>query len=262
MAQKGLPNSYGLAIQEAENTTYDIPKDLKDEILRQEREARQRQKEIESPVVAPEIPQFNVNGHGGRWDSKIGKTLGFIEQNKNAFAGFSPSQMNWVAAIAAQESAGNPNAVSPVGAQGFMQVMPATGRDPGYGIAPMRDSSVRENVRLGLGKFEAMMKRYNGDVDKALAAYNAGEDNVDKALKRASQYGGNWMNYLPRPAETIPYVRNVKSYYATVTGGQQQNAAQATQQPQRQAQPQRQTNSSSPRASASFRRLGASPVIG
>ena len=241
MAQKGLPNSYGLAIQEAENTTYDIPKDLKDEILRQEREARQRQKEIESPVVAPEIPQFNVNGHGGRWDSKIGKTLGFIEQNKNAFAGFSPSQMNWVAAIAAQESAGNPNAVSPVGAQGFMQIMPATGRDPGYGIAPMRDSSVRENVRLGLGKFEAMMKRYNGDVDKALAAYNAGEDNVDKALKRASQYGGNWMNYLPRPAETIPYVRNVKSYYATVTGGQQQNAAQATQQPQRQAQPQRQT---------------------
>ena len=241
MAQKGLPNSYGLAIQEAENTTYDIPKDLKDEILRQEREARQRQKEIEAPVIAPEIPQFNVNGQGGRWDSKIGKTLGFIEQNKNAFAGFSPSQMNWVAAIAAQESAGNPNAVSPVGAQGFMQVMPATGRDPGYGIAPMRDGSVRENVRLGLGKFEAMMKRYNGDVDKALAAYNAGEDNVDKALKRASQYGGNWMNYLPRPAETIPYVRNVKSYYATVTGGQQQNATQPTQQPQRQAQPQRQT---------------------
>lgn len=241
MAQKGLPNSYGLAIQEAENTTYDIPKDLKDEILRQEREARQRQKEIESPVIAPEIPQFNVNGQGGRWDSKIGKTLGFIEQNKNAFAGFSPSQMNWVAAIAAQESAGNPNAVSPVGAQGFMQIMPATGRDPGYGIAPMRDSSVRENVRLGLGKFEAMMKRYNGDVDKALAAYNAGEGNVDKALKRASQYGGNWMNYLPRPAETIPYVRNVKSYYATVTGGQQQNATQPTQQPQRQAQPQHQT---------------------
>lgn len=239
MNQQRLPSSLELALQEAETTSFGIPKDLEEQFKKQEQERKRLEKEASKPVREPDLPKININGQGGRWDKKLERTIGFIESNPGVFQGFSPAQVQWATAIAAQESAGNPNAVSPVGAQGLMQVMPATGRQPGYGITPMRDNSVRENVRLGLGKFEAMMKRYNGDVDKALAAYNAGEGNVDKALKRASQYGGNWMNYLPRPAETIPYVNNVKSYYSTLNGGaaKSQPAATAPSAAQQMAQP-------------------------
>jgi hypothetical protein len=83
-----------------------------------------------------------------------------------------------------QESAGNPNAVSPKGARGLTQVMPATGLDPGFGVAPLRDNSPQENVRFGRDYLTAMLKRYPGRPDLALAAYNAGPGVADKAASR------------------------------------------------------------------------------
>lgn len=90
-----------------------------------------------------------------------------------------------------QESGGNPNAVSPKGAQGLTQVMPATGQDPGFGVQPLRDRSPQENVRFGRDYLTAMLKRYPGRPDLALAAYNAGPGVADRfAQPQASASGG------------------------------------------------------------------------
>ena len=78
-----------------------------------------------------------------------------------------------------QESGGNNNAVSPKGARGLTQVMPKTGEDPGYGVAPLKDQSPEEYRRFGKDYLVAMLNKYDGDVEKSLAAYNAGPGNVD-----------------------------------------------------------------------------------
>lgn len=232
MAKLGLQQSpLEAALQQAESVSYGLPDDLKKQFEQERINAESRRKNTDQQYDARVLDLSSRNAAvtgGATWDSKLTGSTSFIKNNPDVFAGYSPQQMHWIAAISAQESAGNPNARSPVGAFGLMQVMPATGQNPGYGIKPLRDSSVRENVRLGLGKFEAMMSRFNGDVDKALAAYNAGEGNVDKAVARARKYGGDWKAYLPRPQETIPYINNVKGYYNAIgsKGGVPTSAAQ------------------------------------
>jgi hypothetical protein len=84
------------------------------------------------------------------------------------------------------ESGGNPNAVSNKGAQGLTQVMPETAKNPGYGVQPMQDNTPQENVRFGTDYLAALIKANNGDVSKALSAYNAGQNN-QKAAGNYSQ---------------------------------------------------------------------------
>lgn len=223
MDRKGLQQSpLEAALQEAESASYGLPDTLKKKFEQDRINAEARRTDVNQQFDARVLDlnsQRAATSGGANWDRKLQGSTSFIQSNPDVFAGYSPEQMHWIAAISAQESAGNPNARSPVGAMGFMQVMPDTGAKPGYGIKPLRDGSVRENVRLGMGKFEAMMSRYNGDVDKALAAYNAGEGNVDKAVRRSRENGGDWKAYLPRPQETIPYINNVKSYYSAIGSG-------------------------------------------
>lgn len=108
-----------------------------------------------------------------------------------------------VDAVIRAESGGNPRAVSPVGAQGLMQVMPATARDPGFGIAPLKDPfDPEENRRFGTEYLGAMLRRYDGDVEAALAAYNWGPGNADRWVK-----SGKRRDMLP--AETRNYVRRI-----------------------------------------------------
>lgn len=83
------------------------------------------------------------------------------------------------AAVIQQESAGNPNAVSKKGAFGLMQLMPDTARQPGFGVRPLQNNTPEENVRLGTDYLTAMLDRYDGNVDAALAAYNAGPGRAD-----------------------------------------------------------------------------------
>lgn len=83
-----------------------------------------------------------------------------------------------------QESRGNHAAVSPVGARGVTQVMPKTGQDPGFGVAPLKDDSRAEYERFGLDYLTAMLDRYKGRADLALAAYNAGPVRADKWATR------------------------------------------------------------------------------
>ena len=94
---------------------------------------------------------------------------------------------------------------SPVGAKYAMQVMPSTAAAPGYGIAPATDDSPEEYNRVGVEYLKALMNQY-GDLEVALAAYNAGPGNVDKALKQGRE---GFIDRLPKPQETKPYVQKI-----------------------------------------------------
>ncbi len=104
------------------------------------------------------------------------------------------------------ESGGRPDVVSGqtvslAGAQGPMQVMPGTQRNPGFGVTPAKDSSPEENFRVGADYLAAMVKRY-GDTKLALMAYNWGPGNVDAWIKDGSDPS-------KVPAETRGYVTRI-----------------------------------------------------
>lgn len=82
-----------------------------------------------------------------------------------------------------------------------MQVMPATARDPGFGIRPS-NGSAQDDVRVGREYLAKMQQRYGGDLAKMWSAYNFGPGATDQLIKR---HGDNWLAYAPR--ETRDYVR-------------------------------------------------------
>ena len=101
-----------------------------------------------------------------------------------------------VKAVIAAESNFDPEAISRKGAQGLMQLMPVTANVLGVDD-PFRPT---DNVRGGTRYLRLMLDRY-GDVERAVAAYNAGPAAVDR-------YGG-----VPPYRETQDYVRRVLTYY-------------------------------------------------
>lgn len=98
---------------------------------------------------------------------------------------------------------------SPVGAQGITQVMPKTGANPGYGVTPIQNNSKDEYLRFGRDYLRAMLKEFDGDYEKAVAAYNAGAGSVKKAITQATKKGGDWKDYLPKKSETLPYLNKI-----------------------------------------------------
>jgi len=100
-----------------------------------------------------------------------------------------------VRAIIHAESAFNPRALSRVGAQGLMQLMPATARR--FGVANAFDAG--QNIQGGVQYLAWLLKRYDGDLSRVAAGYNAGEGAVDK-------YGG-----VPPYSETRLYVQRVRT---------------------------------------------------
>lgn len=91
---------------------------------------------------------------------------------------------------------------SPAGAQGRMQVMPGTSRDPGFGIRPAKEGDVEDLARVGREYYTKMLERY-GDPKVAAIAYNWGPGNTDNWLK-----SGAGIDKLPR--ETRNYVANMR----------------------------------------------------
>ncbi len=102
-----------------------------------------------------------------------------------------------VRAVLMAESAGNPSAISDAGAQGLMQLMPGTAAS--CGIANAFDPT--ENVECGTGYLHSLLRHYHGDVELAVAAYNAGPGAVDR-------YHG-----VPPYPETRAYVVRVLNAY-------------------------------------------------
>jgi soluble lytic murein transglycosylase-like protein len=102
-----------------------------------------------------------------------------------------------VAAIMGVESSFNARAVSHKGARGLMQVMPATARRFGFDAERLHDPV--HNVAAGATYLRWLLDRYDGDLDRVLAAYNAGEGAVD-------QYDG-----IPPYKETQNFVKRVRA---------------------------------------------------
>ena len=93
---------------------------------------------------------------------------------------------------------------SPVGAKGITQVMPKTGKNPGYGVRPLADDSEGEYLRFGKDLLRAYVGEFGGDVAKGVAAYNAGPGRIQKAV---AKHGDNWKDHIP--AETKDYLNKV-----------------------------------------------------
>lgn len=117
-----------------------------------------------------------------------------------------------VSAVIFQESRFNPNAKSSAGAQGLMQFMPgtaatmakATGRWPKYNIFDPETS-----IEFGAAHLRDLLLKYNGDLDRALAGYNAGTGTVDR-WDRQNVFS-KIINSNSK-GETVSYVRKVKNY--------------------------------------------------
>jgi hypothetical protein len=93
---------------------------------------------------------------------------------------------------------------SPKGAQGEMQVMPGTARDPGYGIRPAKEGDADDLARVGREYFGKMMNKY-GDTKLAAIAYNWGPGNTDK--------------WLMAGADPSKLPRETQKYSADMAGG-------------------------------------------
>ncbi|NKZ38092.1 lytic transglycosylase domain-containing protein [Oleiagrimonas citrea] len=115
-------------------------------------------------------------------------------------------------AIIHAESAFNPRAVSAKGAQGLMQLMPATASD--MGVHDAFDAT--QNIEGGARYLAQLLKTFNGDDRLAAAAYNAGPDAVQK-------YGG-----VPPYAETKVYVQRVTTLHRRYRQAMQHNDAVAS----------------------------------
>ena len=105
-------------------------------------------------------------------------------------------------AVMRMESGGNPNAISRAGAIGLMQLMPGTAR--GLGVDP---KDPHRNLEGGIKYLAQLSDKYDGDLTKTLAAYNAGSGRVDS-------YGG-----IPPFPETQRYVKNVLALYQKYSRG-------------------------------------------
>jgi len=120
--------------------------------------------------------------------------LDWIIYRTGKSAGVDP---RFIHAVIKQESKYDPKAVSHVGAEGLMQMMPATAKR--FGLKDPFDP--KANVEAGTKYLKWLLKRFDGDVSLALAGYNAGEGSVDK-------YKG-----VPPYNETQNYVKKIVKTY-------------------------------------------------
>ena len=132
-----------------------------------------------------------------------------------------------VAAIISQESGFRPTAVSPAGARGLMQLMPATWREvrsdsscrgdhppPACGTGCIFNPEA--NIRAGTTHFARVLQEFDGNIVLAFAAYNAGTAAVRRHAGDGSAGG---LEDLPPFAETRLYVRKVLSFWVGLRSG-------------------------------------------
>ena len=160
-------------------------------------------------IKATYYADSNIHSYSN-WGSSEAAVLPSYSRGKNAYDHIirQAAQTHGVSeglikAVMHTESGFNSNARSPVGAQGLMQLMPATALR--FNVSNAYDP--QQNIFGGAKYLGWLIKRFNGNTSLALAAYNAGEGNVAK-------YGG-----IPPFRETQDYVRRVTSRYSNLYAG-------------------------------------------
>ena len=174
------------------------------------------------PVIGPPVPQalerYNSMSSVGEIMAARQKLRFFASQQEPAVAdtlqnfeneigraaiksGLEPAL---ILAVVMEESAGDPLARSSKGARGLMQLMPGTARELGV----EKPDSPSENLLGGAKYLARLMDKFEGNLDLALAAYNAGPGNVEKAGPG-----------VPPFPETQRYVEAVKTRYQALSGG-------------------------------------------
>lgn len=114
---------------------------------------------------------------------------------------------NMLYSVWTQESIkGNLRKASSAGAKGHFQFMPRTAQE--FGIAG-KEWDFNASATAAAKKYSGLLKMYDGDVSKALAAYNYGEGNLNKLINR---HGNQWLNFAPK--ETQVYVNNIHNMMA------------------------------------------------
>lgn len=132
-------------------------------------------------------------------------------------------------ALTQQESQWDPNARSDAGAIGLTQLKPETAMDPGYGARNLFDiaegygfdvsdqskriassllADPEVNYMTGANYLSALLRRFGGDVDRALAGYNWGPS-------EAADWSGRMSDL---PGETQSYIKKIREYYKEQTG--------------------------------------------
>lgn len=146
---------------------------------------------------------------GGLKTDNIGNSYGSYSGNADVDSAINEMAEKYnldpalVAAIAEQESGFNQSAQSEAGAMGIMQLMPGTAE--GLGVDP---SDLRGNLEGGAKYLRQMLDKYDGDVEKALAAYNAGPGSLDSVNGDISQLSGETQKYVPSVMERYNKFKN------------------------------------------------------
>lgn len=136
-------------------------------------------------------------GFGGNYEGKYGD---IINENANKH-GIDPLL---VASLIKQESGFDTHAISHAGAMGLMQLMPGTAR--GLGVNNAFDPE--QNIAGGTQYLADLIKKYNGNIEHALTAYNWGSGNMDSYLKTGKGVRGQ-----ERPKESLEYAQRVMAHY-------------------------------------------------
>jgi len=166
-----------------------------------------------------------------RWnDLELRFPLSF-EENFEETAQLRQLNSNWLFAMARQESALTPDAVSHAGARGLIQMMPATAKT----VARKHNISYHsrkqlfdpeKNIELASAYITSLLKQFNGNNIYATAAYNAGPHRVEKWLKTTAHLPLDvWIESIPFH-ETRQYVKNVLTYSAIYAHRRHQTSLQ------------------------------------
>jgi soluble lytic murein transglycosylase-like protein len=122
-----------------------------------------------------------------------------------AISGGFPLPWQWLKAQIRQESNFDPEALSPRGAVGLAQFMPAAWADYGDGALEDRRNP-EKNIRAQVKFMNKLLAKYNGSMEKALAAYNYGPRHVDEVKDDPK-----WFSRMPATVQS--YVNRIKGFY-------------------------------------------------